>query len=77
MRRCEAILAKADKAAAPAKELAAVLKKIRDRAASHNGVYYSRDVMRTVSVSPSELDAWREELLRAAAKLAAAGAGKE
>ena len=58
-----------DKASAPAKKLAAVLKKIRDRAASHKGVRYSAAIMRTNAVSPGELDAWREELLRAAAKL--------
>lgn len=76
MKSCQALLASRGAAAPGAAGLAAVLKKIRDVAATQEIPYFNRLLLRNRVVSPATMDAWRAELFEAAAKVIQAGGAR-
>ena len=69
MKSCQALVKKHGKAAPAAEELVAVLKKIQTAANTHKTPYFSRSQLSTTAISSATMEAWRAELLAAAAKL--------
>lgn len=69
MKSCQALLKARGVAAPGAAQLAAVLGKIKAAVAAHKIPYYDTALLRNRVVSPATMDAWRAELLDAAAKV--------